>query len=153
MPVLSEQSCCLVADTYPGPPCYHQNTNLQGPRLRKRALGQKTHRSLRCCRIERARLAQRGRTQKRASAAPSPHNNALFAAERSGRSGSAGDASIASTVTDPSNFKSGRDFAAWIGLVPRQHSTGGKERNDLSSPLIVKVAMQHPIFIQASPSR
>ena len=35
---------------------------------------------------------------------------------------------IASTVTDPSNFKSGRDFAAWIGLVPRQHSTGGKER-------------------------
>src|SRR6516162_2149888 len=35
---------------------------------------------------------------------------------------------IASTVTDPSNFKSGRDVAAWIGLVPRQHSTGGKER-------------------------
>jgi transposase len=35
---------------------------------------------------------------------------------------------IASTVTDPSNFKSGRDFAAWIGLVPRQHSMGGKER-------------------------
>lgn len=26
------------------------------------------------------------------------------------------------------NFKSGRDFAAWLGLVPRQHSTGGKER-------------------------
>ena len=35
---------------------------------------------------------------------------------------------IASTVIDPSVFKSGRDFAAWIGLVPRQHSTGGKER-------------------------
>ena len=25
-------------------------------------------------------------------------------------------------------FKSGRDFAAWVGLVPRQHSTGGKTR-------------------------
>ncbi len=39
-----------------------------------------------------------------------------------------GATAIASTVTDPSDFKSGRDFAAWIGLVPRQHSTGGKER-------------------------
>lgn len=39
-----------------------------------------------------------------------------------------GATAIASTVTDPSVFKSGRDFAAWIGLVPRQHSTGGKER-------------------------
>jgi transposase len=39
-----------------------------------------------------------------------------------------GATAIASTVTDPNNFKSGRDFAAWIGLVPRQHSTGGKER-------------------------
>ena len=25
-------------------------------------------------------------------------------------------------------FRSGRDFAAWLGLVPRQHSTAGKER-------------------------
>jgi transposase len=25
-------------------------------------------------------------------------------------------------------FKRGRDFAAWLGLVPRQHSTGGKPR-------------------------
>ena len=25
-------------------------------------------------------------------------------------------------------FRSGRDFAAWLGLVPQQHSTGGKER-------------------------
>jgi transposase len=29
-----------------------------------------------------------------------------------------GATAIASTVTDPSGFKSGRDFAAWIGLVP-----------------------------------
>jgi len=39
-----------------------------------------------------------------------------------------GATAIASTVTDPSVFKSGRDFAAWIGPVPRQRSTGGKER-------------------------
>ena len=25
-------------------------------------------------------------------------------------------------------FRSGRDFAAWLGLVPRQHSSGGKQR-------------------------
>ncbi|MDH0873723.1 transposase [Rhizobium pusense] len=25
-------------------------------------------------------------------------------------------------------FARGRDFAAWLGLVPRQHSSGGKER-------------------------
>ena len=35
---------------------------------------------------------------------------------------------IASTAPDPAQFTSGRHFAAWIGLVPRQHSTGGKER-------------------------
>jgi transposase len=29
---------------------------------------------------------------------------------------------------DMTNFRSGRDFAAWLGLVPRQHSSGGKER-------------------------
>ena len=35
---------------------------------------------------------------------------------------------ITATVPDPSIFRSGRDFAAWIGLVPRQNSTGGKTR-------------------------
>ncbi len=35
---------------------------------------------------------------------------------------------IAATVTDPTHFKSGRQFAAWLGLVLRQNSTGGKER-------------------------
>jgi transposase len=29
---------------------------------------------------------------------------------------------------DMAEFKTGRDFAAWLGLVPRQHSSGGKER-------------------------
>ena len=35
---------------------------------------------------------------------------------------------IAASVPDPSVFKSGRQFAAWLGLVPRQSSSGGKER-------------------------
>jgi transposase len=35
---------------------------------------------------------------------------------------------VVATMTDPKAFKTGREFAAWIGLVPRQHSTGGKER-------------------------
>ena len=39
-----------------------------------------------------------------------------------------GATAISATITDPSAFKSGRDLAAWIGLVPRQNSTGGKER-------------------------
>ena len=39
-----------------------------------------------------------------------------------------GATALTATVTDPSAFKSGRDLAAWIGLVPKQNSTGGKER-------------------------
>jgi transposase len=35
---------------------------------------------------------------------------------------------IVATVPDPAAFKSGRDLAAWIGLVPRQNSSGGKEK-------------------------
>jgi transposase len=38
-----------------------------------------------------------------------------------------GATAIAATVTEPGAFKSGRELAAWIGLVPRQHSTGGKQ--------------------------
>ncbi len=35
---------------------------------------------------------------------------------------------IVATVTDPTQFHSARQFAAWIGLVPKQNSSGGKER-------------------------
>jgi transposase len=35
---------------------------------------------------------------------------------------------LSATVSDPHSFSGGREFAAWIGLVPRQHSTGGKPR-------------------------
>jgi transposase len=70
-----------------------------------------------------------------------------------------GATALASTVTDPSGFKTGRDFAAWIGLVPRQHSTGGKERLGgiskqgdryirrllvIGATAVVRQARQHP---------
>ena len=35
---------------------------------------------------------------------------------------------IAATIADPAAFKSGRELAAWIGLVPKQHSSGGKQK-------------------------
>ena len=39
-----------------------------------------------------------------------------------------GASAIAATVVDPSLFRSGREFAAWLGMTPRQNSSGGKER-------------------------
>jgi len=35
---------------------------------------------------------------------------------------------IAASIGDPKRFASGRQFAAWLGLVPRQNSSGGKDR-------------------------
>ena len=35
---------------------------------------------------------------------------------------------LVATIADPKAFRSGRNLAAWIGLVPRQNSSGGKER-------------------------
>ena len=39
-----------------------------------------------------------------------------------------GASTITAVVPDPTVFRSGRDFAAWIGLVPREGSTGGKRK-------------------------
>lgn len=35
---------------------------------------------------------------------------------------------IVASIGDAHDFKNGRQFSAWLGLVPRQHSTGGKAR-------------------------
>ena len=35
---------------------------------------------------------------------------------------------VVALAPDASTFRRGRDFAAWLGLTPRQHSSGGKER-------------------------
>ena len=35
---------------------------------------------------------------------------------------------LVASIADPQAFRSGRNFSAWIGLVPKQHSSGGKDR-------------------------
>jgi transposase len=35
---------------------------------------------------------------------------------------------LVASIADPKVFRSGRNFSAWIGLVPKQHSSGGKNR-------------------------
>jgi transposase len=35
---------------------------------------------------------------------------------------------IVASVADPKAFRSGRNFSAWVGLVPKQHSSGGKDK-------------------------
>jgi len=42
--------------------------------------------------------------------------------------GPVGATALAASVADPHQFRSGRQFAAWLGLTPRQKSSGGKER-------------------------
>jgi len=42
--------------------------------------------------------------------------------------GPVGATAMAIKVTDPKAFRCGRDFAAWIGLTPKDHSTAGKLR-------------------------
>ena len=35
---------------------------------------------------------------------------------------------LVASIANPRAFRSGRDFSAWIGLVPKQNSSGGKEK-------------------------
>lgn len=42
--------------------------------------------------------------------------------------GPIGATAFASSVADAGQFRSGREFAAWLGLTPRQNSSGGKDR-------------------------
>jgi transposase len=35
---------------------------------------------------------------------------------------------LVASIADPKMFRSGRDFSAWIGLVPKQNSSGGKDK-------------------------
>jgi len=42
--------------------------------------------------------------------------------------GPIGASAIVATVGAAHEFKNGRQFAAWLGMVPRQHSSGGKPR-------------------------
>ena len=42
--------------------------------------------------------------------------------------GPIGASAFAGLVVDPLAFRSGRDFSAWLGLTPAEHSTGGRQR-------------------------
>jgi transposase len=55
------------------------------------------------------------------------HRAAQLAQQRQGVGPLTASAIVAS-VGDLREFKNGRQFSAWLGLVPRQHSTGGKQR-------------------------
>lgn len=44
-------------------------------------------------------------------------------------------ATVKALVPDPDGFRSGRHFAAWLGLTPRSHSSGGKERQGAISKM------------------
>jgi transposase len=35
---------------------------------------------------------------------------------------------LVASIADPKVFRSGRDFSAWVGLVPKQNSSGGKDK-------------------------
>lgn len=40
-----------------------------------------------------------------------------------------GATAIIAAVNDPHLFKNGRELSAWVGLVPKQHFSGGKQKN------------------------
>jgi hypothetical protein len=44
-----------------------------------------------------------------------------------GTSREANFTALVANVADPKTFRSGRSFSAWIGLMPRQHSSGGRD--------------------------
>jgi hypothetical protein len=61
---------------------------------------------------------------------------------------------LVASVADPRAFRSGRNFSAWIGLVPKQHSSGGKAktrqhqqtRRSLSAqPIHGRCTRRHPL--------
>ena len=56
------------------------------------------------------------------------HNQDSRRLERIGGIGPLTASALVASIGDPKNFRNGRQVAAWIGLVPRQDSTGGKTR-------------------------
>jgi Transposase IS116/IS110/IS902 family len=45
---------------------------------------------------------------------------------------------LVASIADPGAFRSGRDFSAWVGLVPKQNSSGGKDK-------LGSISMRSPI--------
>jgi transposase len=55
-----------------------------------------------------------------------------------------GATAIAASVPDARVFRSGRDLAAWIGLVPREDSTGGKQKLGANFKTGRPISQAHP---------
>jgi transposase len=51
---------------------------------------------------------------------------------------------LVASVADPKAFRSGRDFSAWIGLVPKQNSSAGKDRLGSTEVLLTAPATDYP---------
>ena len=54
---------------------------------------------------------------------------------------------LVASVGDPKAFRSGRDFSAWIGLVPKQNSSGGKDKlGSISKAIDIYAAYSPPVL-------
>src|ERR1700758_2759140 len=69
--------------------------------------------------------ARPGRSPSRASAKPNATSKRLDAIPGVGP---ALATALVASIADPGAFRSWRDFSAWIGLVPKQNSSGGKDK-------------------------
>ena len=59
---------------------------------------------------------------------------------------------LVATVADPKIFRSGRNFSAWIGLVPKQHSSGARTGSAVSANKVTAIcaAYSWPVRSQSS---
>jgi transposase len=53
------------------------------------------------------------------------------------------------TEIDPASFESGRHLAAWVGLTPKEHSTGGKRR--MGKITVTGAGLAHLVSVDRSP--
>jgi transposase len=88
--------------------------------------------------IARVRLAALGSQLRRLKAEILGFDRRLMASHRSNATSKRLDAipgvgpalatALVASIADPKAFRSGRDFSAWVGLVPKQNSSGGKDK-------------------------
>jgi transposase len=53
---------------------------------------------------------------------------------------------LVASIADPKVFRSGRDFSAWVELVPKQNSSGGKDKlGSISKAIAICVARSQPV--------
>ena len=74
-----------------------------------------------------ARVAASSETARRWQTIPPPLAHASICCRAAG-GGPMTALAVKAFAPDITEFRCGRDFAAWLGLVPRQYSSGGKER-------------------------